>query len=138
MRKRYPPYAKWLGSAFARLAGSAELGDLLSGALTGRDWRDREDRLCRAYQRTAALHNRLGLTEPLDTAVRPFFDRPQRVISAGRFADALLATVSDPLVRGLPPVGSADQFIDNVDVLTTTARRPAAYAVLGESRWPDG
>ncbi|WP_308250288.1 DUF4037 domain-containing protein [Sphaerisporangium fuscum] len=121
MRRRYPPYAKWLGSAFARLSGSAELGEMFSAALAARGWRDREEHLCRAYERIAALHNRLALTEPLETSVRPFFDRPFRVIGADRFAEALLGTVG-PSLRELTRAGSVDQFCDSTDVLGDATR----------------
>jgi hypothetical protein len=116
MRRRYPPYAKWLGSAFARLGGSAELGERFTAALAARNWREREEHLCGAYERIAALHNRLRLTEPLEDTVRPYFGRPFMVLGAGRFADALLATVSPPL-RDLPFTGSIDQFCDSTDIL---------------------
>ncbi|MFC7641341.1 DUF4037 domain-containing protein [Streptosporangium lutulentum] len=59
MRRRYPPYAKWLGSGFARLSGTAELGEELSAAVADDDWRARQEHLGRAYRRVAALHNRL-------------------------------------------------------------------------------
>jgi hypothetical protein len=48
---------------------------------------------------------------------RLFFDRPFRVLEAGRFADALAAAISDPLVKRLPPIGAADQFMDSTDAL---------------------
>jgi hypothetical protein len=131
MRRRYPPYAKWLGSAFARLPGSAELGDALAAALAASGWRAREEHLCRAFERVAALHNRIALTEPLEPSVRAFHDRPFRVIGAARFAESLLEGIGDPLVRALPPVGSVDQFGDSTDLLTHPERaRAAARALL--------
>ncbi|WP_248958470.1 DUF4037 domain-containing protein [Sphaerisporangium perillae] len=129
MRRRYPPYAKWLGSAFARLGGSAELGETFAAALAARGWREREEHLCRAYERVAGLHNRLGLTEPLEPSVRGYFDRPFRVIGGGRFADALLGTVG-PGVRGLSPAGSVDQFCDSVTVLGDHDRSLAVTRAL--------
>ncbi|WP_380828770.1 DUF4037 domain-containing protein [Sphaerisporangium rhizosphaerae] len=129
MRRRYPPYAKWLGSAFARLGGSAELGEMFAAALAARGWREREGHLCRAYERVAALHNRLGLTEPLQASVREFHDRPFRVIGAGRFADALLGTV-DPALRASRADGSVDQFCDSVQVLGDSTRSVAVVRAL--------
>ncbi|MFC4592527.1 DUF4037 domain-containing protein [Sphaerisporangium corydalis] len=120
MRRRYPPYAKWLGSAFARLSGTAEMGEMFAAALAARGWREREVHLCRAYERVAALHNRLALTEPLEGTVRAYFDRPFQVIGAGRFADALLATVG-PSLRS-SPAGSVNQFCDSTDVLGDSGR----------------
>ncbi|MFJ2033011.1 DUF4037 domain-containing protein [Streptosporangium sp. NPDC087985] len=133
MRRRYPPYGKWLGSAFARLTGTAELGEALARAVAALEWRTRQQHLGRAYERVAALHNRLGLSEPLQPTTRNFHDRPFQVIGAQRFADALGAAIADPRVRALPPVGAADQFGDSTDMLTCPRRsRAATRAVLEE------
>nr|WP_204358913.1 DUF4037 domain-containing protein [Streptosporangium sp. 'caverna'] len=131
MRRRYPPYAKWLGSGFARLSGTAELGEDLSAAVAAGDWRARQEHLGRAYQRVAALHNRLVPQPALDTSMRGFHDRPFQVIGAQRFADALSAAIGDPVIRALPPIGSIDQFGDSTDLLTHPRRcRAATRAVL--------
>ena len=73
-------------------------------------------------------HNALGLTEPLDPTVRPFYTRPFRVLDAPRFATATIETVDDPFLRALPRIGSIDQSADSTDVLShgDVARRFAA------------
>ncbi|MEU0570993.1 DUF4037 domain-containing protein, partial [Nonomuraea sp. NPDC005983] len=71
LRRRYPPYAKWLGSALARMPGSTELGQGLGRALAARSWREREEGLVAAYERLAALQNRVALAERQDERVRP-------------------------------------------------------------------
>ncbi|WP_084963385.1 DUF4037 domain-containing protein [Thermoactinospora rubra] len=128
MRRRYPPYAKWLGSALRRVPGSLELGEALAAALAARSWPNREAGLCAAYELLAGWHNRLGLTEPLQGRVRAFHDRPFRVIGGERFAQALLARVTDPAVRALPEVGCVDQLGEASEVLVRPqlARRVAA------------
>ncbi|GAA2881724.1 DUF4037 domain-containing protein [Streptosporangium fragile] len=132
MRRRYPPYAKWLGSAFARLPGTAELGDALSAAVGAGDWHTREEHLGQAYRRAAALHNRVGAGPALETGLRSYHRRPFQVLDAGRFADALTGAITDERVRALPPVGSIDQFGDCTDLLTHPGRcRAATRAVLG-------
>ncbi|MEW9550621.1 DUF4037 domain-containing protein [Nonomuraea sp. NPDC050783] len=128
LRRRYPPYAKWLGSALARLPGSAELGECLRSAMAARSWREREEGLSGAYARLAALQNRLGLAERLDEGVRGFHDRPFRVIGGDRFAEALMASVSDPAVLGLPVAGCVDQLSDSTEVLMTSGRARALTA----------
>lgn len=116
MHRVYPPYGKWLGTAFAALPEAAELAPLLSGALAARGWRERERQLSPAYERVARMHNALGLTEPQDPVVRPFHERPFLVLGAERFCAALLATVADPELAALPPVGSVDQYADSTDL----------------------
>lgn len=125
LHRRWPVYAKWLGSAFARLP----LGDLaarLTGAVTARDWQAREDHLVAAYRAIAVLHNDIGLTEPLPTDVRHYHDRPLRVLDADAFARALTEGIEDPAIRALPPIGAVDQFLDSTDALGDAGLRRAA------------
>jgi len=117
MHRRYPPYSKWLGSAFGRLPGTdGGLHGRLTAALAAPDWPGRERNLSAAYEVAAAMHNDLGLTEPVGASVRPFHDRPFRVIDAGRFVVALIDSISAEQIRRLPATGAADQFIDSTDV----------------------
>ncbi|GAA1279636.1 hypothetical protein Psi02_67650 [Planotetraspora silvatica] len=122
MGRRYPPYGKWIGSAFARLECAPELTPVLAAALAATGWRDRERHLSAAYEKVAFLHNRLRLTEPVDPRTRPYHDRPFRVLRADRFAEALLCTIADPAVRDLPLTGAVDQYADNTGVLCHRTR----------------
>ena len=84
--------------------------------------------MCRACETAAARHNELGLTPPLDTRTRGFYDRPYQVIEAGRFTEALRRSITDTEVRDLPVTGAVDQFIDNTDALGRTGLLRAAAA----------
>jgi hypothetical protein len=118
MQRRYPPYSKWLGTAFARSPAGADLQPLLAGAVAATSWPDRERCLCAAYEAAARLHNDLGLTQPVDPKVRPtYFDRPYRVLGAARFTRALRSAIADEEVRELPLTGAVDQFVDSTDAL---------------------
>lgn len=133
IHRTYPPYSKWLGSAFARLPVAERLGPVLSAAVSTTDWHSREDRLVAAYETVAALHNDLGLTAPVDPHVRPFHDRPYRVLHAERFAAALLDTITDPVIRDLPRTGAIDQFVDSTDVLAHRTRSRSLSEALYRS-----
>ncbi|MFJ6214850.1 DUF4037 domain-containing protein [Streptomyces sp. NPDC092296] len=131
MARRYPPYGKWLGSAFARTPDGPGLTPVLTAALAATDWRTRERWLCRAYETVAAAHHRLALTDPVDPATRPYHDRPFQVLRAERFTAALTARVTNPAVRALPLTGAIDQFADSTDLLThPTPTRAALTATL--------
>ncbi len=124
LERRYAPYPKWFGSAFARLDCADRLVPLLDGALAAREWTERENQLGRAYEIVAAMHNALGITEPMPERVSPFHGRPFRVIHGERFAEALRAAIADEGVRRLPEgVGAVDQWVDSTDVLSGTGRR---------------
>ncbi len=115
MHRRYPPYGKWLGTAFARLPGTGGLTASLKAAISTDSWPGRERHLREVYEAVAALHNQLGLTPPLDTRTRYFHDRPYRVIGAARFTAALREAITDPQLRRLPHTGAIDQFTDSTD-----------------------
>jgi predicted N-acetyltransferase YhbS len=117
MHHRYPPYSKWLGTAFARLPGAAGLGASLATAISAGDWPTREQHMCQAYEAVATWHNELGLTPPLDTRVHRFYERPYQVIGAARFTAALREAITDPRLRHLPLTGAIDQFTDSTDAL---------------------
>lgn len=129
MDRRYPPYSKWLGSAFARLPRASALTPVLTSALAATDWHIREQHLARAYETIAVIHNQLGLTEPVDPTTRPYHSRPFQVLHAERFTEVLMARITDPAIVSLPAIGTADQFIDSTDVLSHPELTRAATRV---------
>jgi hypothetical protein len=134
MQHHYPPYGKWLGSAFSASPLGERLTPALRDALSATTWEDREAALARAYEEIARAHNNLGLTDPLDESPRSYFDRPFLVIGAGRFADELAANLRGTELEYLPLIGNIDQFVDNTLVLTDPHRaRPVSAAALGLS-----
>ncbi len=135
MQRRYPPYSKWLGTAFSRLPAAAALTPPLTAAVAATSWPDRQRHLSQAYETAATLHNDLRLTRPLDPRTRRYYDRPYQVIDAGRFTDVLRQAITDPRVRRLPATGAADQFIDSTNALESAgflrAATAAAVAIAG-------
>jgi hypothetical protein len=132
MERRYAPYSKWFGSAFARLACAARLSPHLDAALAARGWHDRQQHLVDAYEIVAGMHNELDITEPLSTQASSFHNRPFLIIEAGRFADALRDQIQDERVRHLPEaIGSIDQFVDSTDVLSNAVIRQRVKAIYG-------
>jgi hypothetical protein len=130
MHRRYPPYSKWLGSAFAQLPFAATISPHLTATLAATTWHNRETHLATAYSTVAQLHNELGLTDPVDPSTRPYHDRPFQVLHAERFSQALVAGIADPDLRALPLTGAVDQFADNTDFLSHRARTRTATAAL--------
>jgi hypothetical protein len=131
MRRRYPPYSKWLGTAFARLADAPVLVPPLAAAIAATDWPARQRQLGQVLRAAAGRHNELGITKPLDTRTRRYYDRPYQVINADRFTGALLEVIADPQVRRLPVLGAVDEFIDSTDALENTRFLRAAIAAAG-------
>lgn len=124
IERRYAPYSKWFGTAFARLELSRPLAPPLEQALRATGWQERETALGRAYGVLAEAHNRLGITRPMPVETSRFHGRPFRVIHGEHFAEAIRAGITDEAVLLLPPdVGSVDQWIDSTDVLSGGGKR---------------
>ena len=117
LARRYPPYSKWLGTAFAALPDVGEIAAALHDAVDTRDPGRRQAALCTAYEAAGRRQNRLDLAGPVEATRRPYFDRPYPVIDAARFATALLDRVGDGALTRLPPAGGIDQYVDSADVL---------------------
>ncbi|WP_306204538.1 DUF4037 domain-containing protein [Actinoplanes sp. RD1] len=119
LERRYPPYQKWLGTAFAALPGVDPVAAALREAVGTADPMRRQAALCTAYEAAGRRQNELGLAAPVDPRRRPYFDRPYPVIDAGRFAAALTAEAG---------FGAIDQFVDSTDALSSPATCRALIA----------
>jgi hypothetical protein len=135
--RRYAPYQKWLGTAFAQSRHPDDLPTHLAGAVHAPNIAARESALASAYAALARRHNGAGLTSALDPAPRTYHDRAAQVLMADRFTDACLATIDDPVLKALPLIGAIDQVIDNTDVLSEPERyRQLASLYDGSVRSP--
>jgi hypothetical protein len=94
IERRYAPYSKWFGAAFAKLRIGRKLGPGFARVWSAKGWRERESALSRAYEAMARAHNELRVTEPVDAKVSRYHGRPYRVIHADRIAKAIRAAIS--------------------------------------------
>lgn len=134
MERQYAPYAKWFGTAFARLKGSTDLLPVFQEVLAARHWEERQQYLARAYEMAAAKHNTLNITKLLNQKRSYFFDRPFLVIGGKDFADAISAQISDPAIKKLAEkrlIGSIDQFSDSTDLLADPQWREVLRQLYG-------
>ena len=128
MERRYAPFIKWFGSAFAQLDCAAALLPVFAQVLEAHSWQERQTHLALAYEFVAEKHNTLGITQPLPTEVSQYHSRPFLVIHADRFVDAIQAGIKGEQVRALPEhLGSIDQFIDSTDAQRYLDRLKAVY-----------
>jgi len=124
MERQYPPYSKWYGTAFSKLACAEQLTSIFRWVILAQSWREREKTLSQAYEIVAEMHNALGITEPLPTKVSSFHGRPFKVIHGDVFAGAIKAQIKDEIVRRIPTdIGSIDQFSDSTDLHESTHLR---------------
>jgi hypothetical protein len=126
LERRYAPYSKWWGTAFAHLACAPHVGPQLRSVLAATTWQEREEHLAHVYETMASAQNALAVAESQDPTSRPYYGRPYQVIMADRFVDALSAAIQDPDVRRITEnfglAGALDQWADSTDIVSYTGR----------------
>lgn len=122
LERRYAPYNKWLGTAFAQLEYARDLSPIFEKVLLASTWQEREAGLARSYLRVGEQQNALGICAAVDPEPRPYYGRPYTVLHAERFTAAALAAIRDPEVLAIAhEAGGVDQFVDSTDVLANPA-----------------
>jgi hypothetical protein len=135
LSRRWMPYRKWRGTAFAALPVAAGLAGPLSAILSDTPpgpggapgWRRRENAIAAAAE--VLLDRQRSKHLPVSpTATIPFFDRPYRTVPGEMMAE-LRAGITDPEVARLPAgVGPAEQWADAHTILSSPGRRAALRA----------
>ncbi|MBN1412337.1 MAG: DUF4037 domain-containing protein [Spirochaetales bacterium] len=130
MERRYTPYFKWFGSAFAELSCARDLSPVLQNVLAAQNWKDRESHLSRAYEHLARMHNDMRITKYIDPHVSLFHKRPYQVIHADRFVNALYEKINSPVLCSMErKIGAIGQFTDSTDIQCWTAARKKLASV---------
>ena len=117
--RRYAPYPKWFGTAFAELPGGPVLAPLLQDVLRAETWPERQDAYAGAAEELLRRQNELALADPVPERASLFWGRPFWVVWGDRVAAALVDRITDPAVRRLTArrlVGGVDQWSDNTDL----------------------
>ena len=112
IERRYAPYSKWFGTAFARLACGPRMTPMLQRVMRASTWREREEALTTVYEHLAEMHDGLGLTPAVTGEVVRLWDRPFPV-EWSSVPDLLFPLIVDPDVRAVAerwPVGPVDRF----------------------------
>jgi hypothetical protein len=127
LERRWPPYAKWVGSSLHRLPSANAAAKPLLRALEARDWPTREESLVQALRTLHQLQRGIGLPA-VDDPVEHFWDRGYRTVRED-VVSLLEESITDPAVRALPRgIGSVEQWSDNVALLVHRARRTPSTA----------
>jgi hypothetical protein len=129
IERRYAPYPKWFGTAFARLDVASQLQPLLTEALTATEWQQREAAIARAAEQLAKLQLERGIPGAVPPQVASYFTRPFQVINADEIAAGLRGAIDDEMLRHVPS-GSIDQLTDMVPILTSPDRAKRIIAAL--------
>jgi hypothetical protein len=141
LERRYPPYAKWFGTAFQRLDAAPTLAPTLTALLTACTWTERDQHWSHLLRALLTLHERAGLLPPGKYHPAPIytgrpgtglpqFDRGGPPAIPELIAD-LRAPITDPQIRALPPrLGNINQLAATRDLEDTLPRWRSALAHL--------
>jgi Domain of unknown function (DUF4037) len=128
--RRYRPYAKWFGTAFAELRAATSLGPLIDAASSEPPSARADSALSSALMALAQRHNESGISEPI-APVMADFDvninsavRPYPVLNTRDFIDATSRSIGDPALRALPLVGGIDQLTHADDAMINFTKWP--------------
>lgn len=115
MERKYAPYSKWLGTAFAKLESAKNLLPLFDNILKEESWQKRSDLLCHSYSILVELYNKLGISDKVDTKIDYLAGRPYKVLFTEDIEKGIKEAIKDEKIKKLPyPIGSLDQYIDSV------------------------
>ncbi|WP_287203038.1 DUF4037 domain-containing protein, partial [Mesorhizobium sp.] len=113
VERRYAPYPKWFGTAFARLPCAPELRETLEQILSAPDWPKREAGLFDACRFIAELQMARGVPGAIAPSVGSLHNRPFRFVDSLQIGNALRSAIADRELRELPEFGAADQSISS-------------------------
>ncbi len=120
MEKRYAPYPKWFGQAFAQLKSSEELTPILDNVLQSKTWQARDQWLTRAYKISVNIFNTLGILDKMPEKAQSFYNRPFHVIWGGSIAIRIYHKIQDLSIKRISTrsfIGNIDLLSDNTDLL---------------------
>ena len=132
--RRYRPYDKWFGRAFADLPTATTLGPVIDAALAEPPTIQPDGPLQQALRQLGEHHNTLGISEPVVPTIDDFAVRvndavrPYPVLNTAAFIDATVEVITDPPLRNLPRVGAIDQLTHVDDALINFTAWPRSLA----------
>lgn len=129
LERRYAPYSKWLGSAFARLSIADPLLPYLQRALLVSEWTERQDALASAYLELAYRQKSVGIAA-FEPVVGPYHERPFTTINTDDAVEAAHSAISDAWLKQLPIVGALDQVSDLTPLLEDAERSQRLMAAI--------
>lgn len=123
-RRVYAPYAKWLGTAFARHEDDEDLTAPLGAALAADTSDSRQDAVVAALLELSRRQDRLGIAPPAGSTAETFFGRPFPVIWCERIARSLHEEITRPDIAALTfGLGGIDEITTSTDALKNIALR---------------
>jgi hypothetical protein len=126
LEKTYIPYSKWFGVGFGKLKCATVLRPLLEKVMSSNTWKERELALAPVYEIIIKIQNEFKVTNPINTNMRSYFNRPYMVIDSDDIVSGLRSSIQDEKLKSLPLIGSVNQFTESVDFVDDNKMRDKA------------
>nr|WP_318383916.1 DUF4037 domain-containing protein [uncultured Enterobacter sp.] len=130
IEKKYAPYPKWLGSAFARLKCAPELTPLLEKVTRAEHWQARESALKDACEFVAWLQKRENVPGAIAPKADSLHGRPYQFVNSLEISNAVLDEIADEQIKGMGGYGAIDQSVDNGVILAVPETSRAVMRAL--------
>lgn len=134
--RRYAPYSKWFGTAFAQLPIDPRIRAAIKAAVGADTIEVREAQIVLAQKLMADWHTSLGITAPVDVRVELYYDRDIQVIYADKIAGAVHDALGASPLAQLPLIGTLSE-VANFTVLYDhpqhRARIQSLFALIEDS-----
>jgi hypothetical protein len=99
LEKRYIPYSKWFGSAFAKLTAYNGINDLVINLLKENIPENIENNLCLLYEKVLERNNKNTELPYIKNKTRNFFNRPYKVIFSENIVSEFINSIKDEEIR---------------------------------------
>lgn len=94
--RRYAPYSKWLGTAWARLPSASSCAADLHRALAATGWRERQEAVSAAFAAVGQRQVDESVPGAVAPVLSPYFSRPYLVVNADEIAAGLRSAIVAP------------------------------------------
>ncbi len=131
--RRYAPYSKWFGTAFARLEIDSAIGREIAETLAAADVASREAHLVAAQLLVVDLHNQRGYSPTIWADAQSYFSRPIQVIRAGAISEEIAEQLAGTSLERLPLIGTLSQVGNFTAISDNPAKRRAIRQLYGDS-----
>jgi hypothetical protein len=121
--EKYAPYSKWFGTAFLKLPIDENIKRSISYSIEATDIDKRENHIVTAQKLMADLHNKSGLTEPVDVQIETYYERKIKVIFADKIATAVMNKLSGTEFERYPLIGTLSGVPNFTNIFDDPARQ---------------
>ena len=129
--KRYAPYSKWFGKAFAQLPIDENIKRAISSSVEAADVDERENHIVTAQKLMVDLHNKSNITEFVYVKIESYYERKIKVIFADKISNAVMEKLSGTAFERYPLIGTLSGVPNFTNIFDDPSCRPNIKMLYG-------